>query len=278
LGLALRAGFISMVTSFVAQDVLGGVTSNNGAASAGSPSGLGMGGLQSGVSESESLVQYAQTTLPGITVSSAQLPCASTLVGCTPAMAGSGASSSAAAAGISASRMIENTISLIPGVYFGNLATKHYQAGNYPLAGLATIGSVGDVAFSIYMGPFAIGARSGAATLWLNWQRHHPIPEFLGGKSIQYLHGLDQPVHAEFHMLLNQNLAEAGFPRTLVHGGSAADWAEYMVANPGSQELALGATLDAARVIDRVYGTSITQYTWRNLMYQRYTPIPRLGQ
>jgi hypothetical protein len=71
LGLALRAGFISMVTTFVAQDVLGGIRSNNGPVAStdwGQPSGLGMSGLQSAGTQSRSLVQYAQTVLPQLHV------------------------------------------------------------------------------------------------------------------------------------------------------------------------------------------------------------------
>jgi hypothetical protein len=83
LGLALRAGFFSMVTSFITQQVMQGMTSGNGAASAGAPSGLGMGGLQTVATQSSSLVEYAQVQLPGIVVTTPPLGMCITLT-CAP--------------------------------------------------------------------------------------------------------------------------------------------------------------------------------------------------
>jgi hypothetical protein len=105
--------------------------------------------------------------------------------------------------------------------------------------------------------------------------RHHPLPKFLGGDTIQDLEDLAPNVHREFHRSLAARLKQAGIPLNVGgRGGSAADWARYMTANPGSQRKAFDAVLDASRQIDQQYGTSITEAVWRNVMNKAFTQFP----
>jgi len=105
-------------------------------------------------------------------------------------------------------------------------------------------------------------------------ERHHPLPKFLGGSDRQLLTNLDSKTHTEFHRLLQEKLKGAGIPLNVGgRGGSAADWARYMTANPGSQRKAFDAVLGAARAIDAKHGTTITQDVWNNIVGQRFTPL-----
>jgi RHS repeat-associated protein len=104
---------------------------------------------------------------------------------------------------------------------------------------------------------------------------HHPIPQFLGGNAKQELTQLPQPIHTEFHQVLNQNLKDAGIPLNVGGvGGSRENWIDYMLANPGTQNTALDAVLDASRAVDQKYGTNITQDVWRNLMDDNFRQLP----
>jgi len=104
---------------------------------------------------------------------------------------------------------------------------------------------------------------------------HHPLPKFLGGDANQLLSKLDPNIHQEFHQILRQNLKDAGIPLNVGgRGGSAADWAEYMQLNPGAQRAAFDSVLNASRVIDKKYGTQITQDVWMNVMQGNFTPFP----
>jgi hypothetical protein len=106
-------------------------------------------------------------------------------------------------------------------------------------------------------------------------QGHHALPKFLGGDAKQVLSNIDSGVHSELHSVLRQNLKDAGIPLNVGgRGGSAADWARYMNANPGAQRTAFDAVLDASRAVDARNGTSITQDVWRNIMSDRFTPFP----
>lgn len=97
----------------------------------------------------------------------------------------------------------------------------------------------------------------------------------MGGDAKQVLSKIDSGVHSELHSVLRQNLKDAGIPLNVGgRGGSAADWARYMNANPGAQRTALDAVLDASRAVDARNGTSITQDVWRNIMSDRFTPFP----
>jgi hypothetical protein len=104
---------------------------------------------------------------------------------------------------------------------------------------------------------------------------HHSLPKFLGGFVNQVLTKLSNPIHKEFHALLRENLKNAGIPLNVGgNGGSAADWARYMTANPDAQKKAFDAVLAASREIDMKYGTSIVQDVWRNLIGGNFTPYP----
>jgi hypothetical protein len=101
------------------------------------------------------------------------------------------------------------------------------------------------------------------------------LPKFLGGDAQQILSKLNPKIHSELHSILRQNLREAGIPLNVGgRGGSAADWARYMNANPGAQRTAFDAVLDALRAIDVKYGTRVTQDVWRNVMNGSFTPFP----
>ena len=104
---------------------------------------------------------------------------------------------------------------------------------------------------------------------------HHAIPKFLGGHAKQILSKLEPAVHIEFHQVLRQKLADAGFPLNVGgKDGTKIDWARYMNANPGSQQKALDAVLNSSREIDAKYGTSITQAVWTNLINGHFTSYP----
>jgi hypothetical protein len=98
-----------------------------------------------------------------------------------------------------------------------------------------------------------------------NNERHHPIPEFLGGRLRQALHSLDQATHDAFHIELDQTLRRRGFPLSGLNG-SAEDWADHFRRYPGSQREAFDALLEAARHVDYKLGTSVTSAIWDNLL------------
>jgi hypothetical protein len=104
---------------------------------------------------------------------------------------------------------------------------------------------------------------------------HHAIAKFLGGNKLQNLAHIPRSVHRELHSLLRSELRSAGIPLSVGgKGGSAADWARYMAANPGSQAVAFDAILNASRAIDTKWGTNTVQSFWRNLMSGNFTPYP----
>jgi len=106
-------------------------------------------------------------------------------------------------------------------------------------------------------------------------QGHHGIPKFLGGFNDQDLTKLDPKIHAELHAILRENLKAAGIPLPVGGpAGSAEAWAQYFQFNPGAQRAAFDAVLDASRVIDAKYGTTVTQDVWRNLTQGNFTPYP----
>jgi hypothetical protein len=96
---------------------------------------------------------------------------------------------------------------------------------------------------------------------------HHPIPKFLGGAVNQVLATVPESVHRDFHRLLRQNLRKAGLPLNVGgRGGSAADWARYFNANPGTQRIALDVVMNTSRAIDYKHGTQITHAVWQNVV------------
>jgi len=91
----------------------------------------------------------------------------------------------------------------------------------------------------------------------------------------QGLTTLSRPIHVEFHALLRENLKNAGIPLNVGgRGGSAADWARYMTANPDAQKKAFEAVLKASRAIDVKHGTNIVQGVWSNLINGYFTAYP----
>ena len=104
---------------------------------------------------------------------------------------------------------------------------------------------------------------------------HHPIPKFLGGDINQSLSKVSPEIHLEFHKWLRHYLREANIPLPVGGpGGSAADWARFMIANLGSQRKALDAVLRASRGIDAKHGLRITLDVWKNLMEGAFTLYP----
>jgi hypothetical protein len=109
----------------------------------------------------------------------------------------------------------------------------------------------------------------------ISTELHHSLPKFLGGFVDQVLTKLSKPVHKDFHSLLRENLKNAGIPLNVGgRGGSAADWARYMTADPDAQKKAFDAVLEASRAIDVKHGTNIVQDVWRNLIGGNFTPYP----
>jgi hypothetical protein len=104
---------------------------------------------------------------------------------------------------------------------------------------------------------------------------HHPIPKFLGGDISQSLSKVGPEIHREFHKWLLRYLREAKIPLNVGgRGGSAADWARYMIANPGSQRKVLDAVLRASRGIDVKHGLQITLDVWKSLIEGAFTLYP----
>jgi hypothetical protein len=95
------------------------------------------------------------------------------------------------------------------------------------------------------------------------FQGHHPIPKYLGGKVNQWFSIIHKNIHREFHENLAKNLKEAfeklGLRTPSTSNGSAANWARFMKANPGSQRHAFDTLLSTSRATDAKYGTNITQ-------------------
>jgi hypothetical protein len=102
--------------------------------------------------------------------------------------------------------------------------------------------------------------------LALPFDRHHPLPKFLGGNTEQLLYKLPKEFHKEFHAVLREDLKAAGLTLPIGgKGGSTDEWLQHFFRNPGSQAKGLDAVLKASRTIDKKYGTSLTQSVWSNL-------------
>jgi hypothetical protein len=126
----------------------------------------------------------------------------------------------------------------------------------------------------------AIGvtAKRGRQGTWLarvanRIEKHHAIPKFLGGGKWQRLARLPKHVHDEFHHLLRENLARAGFPRNMLFGGKTGSkdaWRRTFGENPAAFRLAYDAIVDASRTIDYRYSTDLVSSFWREIMKGRF--------
>lgn len=106
-------------------------------------------------------------------------------------------------------------------------------------------------------------------------QAHHVIPKFLGGLDPQRLAHLTTEAHNGFHQILRARLRAHGIdlPIGTVHGSTAA-WAAYFRANPGSQLSAFTAVLEASRLTDAAYGSSLVREFWLNIANGNFRSIP----
>lgn len=109
------------------------------------------------------------------------------------------------------------------------------------------------------------------------FDKHHPLPKFLGGDTDQLLAKIPRTIHKDFHAVLREELRAAGF--TLPVGsvkGSRAVWFKELSSSPELQGRAFDAVLKASRGIDKKHGTEITQWVWRNLVGDNYLHIPQV--
>jgi hypothetical protein len=107
------------------------------------------------------------------------------------------------------------------------------------------------------------------------FDRHHPLPMFLGGEEEQVRAIIPKSVHDEFHSLLRTELRDAGFRLNIGSpSGSTPKWREMFEKNAGSQGKAFDAVLKASRAIDMKHGTEITQKVWENLAGKRFLYFP----
>lgn len=109
----------------------------------------------------------------------------------------------------------------------------------------------------------------------LGFEKHHAIPEFLGGHHKQLTHGLPKQLHNEYHSLLRQELRKQGLPLNVGgKGGGTPQWFQHFQQNAGAQQKALDAVLDAARRLDVKHGTDVVGTFWRNITAGNFTPTP----
>jgi len=97
-------------------------------------------------------------------------------------------------------------------------------------------------------------------------EAHHVIPKFLGGIDPQRLAHLTPEAHAGFHQILRARLLARGIDLPIGGvTGSTAVWRAFFTANPGSQFTAFGAVLEASKLTDSAYGTSLVREFWLNI-------------
>ena len=125
------------------------------------------------------------------------------------------------------------------------------------------------------------GIAKGLAKVMMN--NHHPLPKFLGGDRVQNYIRIPHNVHEAYHKLLHERLQAKGFPLGGLggSGNSASDWADYFRANPGSQDKAFEAVLEAARAVDVSFGdeivktgTTMSQAAWKMIIEGKFTQYP----
>ncbi len=114
------------------------------------------------------------------------------------------------------------------------------------------------------------------AFLALKFDRHHPLPKFLGGDVEQLLAKVPTDIHQEFHDVLREELKAAGLNLPIGgRNGSSQAWAEYLSKDAARQGIAFDAVLKASRAIDAKHGTSITDSVWKNLVGQNFMLFPK---
>ena len=108
------------------------------------------------------------------------------------------------------------------------------------------------------------------------FDRHHPLPMFLGGHQEQLLSKIPKSVHEEFHASLRQELRAKGL-NLRIGGpeGSRDDWAVYLGKDATMQGKAFDAVLQASRAMDAKHGTSITEWVWKNLIGEKFFVFPK---
>ncbi len=113
--------------------------------------------------------------------------------------------------------------------------------------------------------------------LGMPFDKHHPIPKFLGGDDVGQLYAtIPRKVHHEFNSVLSSELKAAGLPLP-VGGkkGAAPLWEKLFTDHPELQEKAIDAILKASRAIDAKHGTSITESVWKNIIGKNFTYVGR---
>ena len=107
--------------------------------------------------------------------------------------------------------------------------------------------------------------------------RHHPILKVIGGFDKQKLASIDAVLsHRPFHKQFAANLKSAGFPLNPLGGGSknsAAAFAAYFQANPGSQRKVFDVLIRTAREFDIDNGTDVLAYVKHNIVRGNYKRI-----
>ena len=114
------------------------------------------------------------------------------------------------------------------------------------------------------------------SVLKLKFDRHHPLPKFLGGETKQLLYSLPKPIHDELHAILREELKAAGF--TLPVGGvkgSTEAWTELLSGDVVKQGKAFNAIVRASRAVDVKHGTQVQSWVWKNAMGKHLYVAPR---
>ena len=107
------------------------------------------------------------------------------------------------------------------------------------------------------------------------FDRHHPLPKFLGGDLDQIRAAIPRSVHKQFHDELRKELKAAGFDLPIGSpAGGTEKWLKHFGKNPGSQTKAFNAVLKASGTIDSQHGTNIGDFVIKNLMGDSFLVIP----
>ena len=106
-------------------------------------------------------------------------------------------------------------------------------------------------------------------------EAHHVIPRFLGGLDPQKLSHLTPEAHKGFHQILRARLKAADIDLPIGgRTGSTDAWERYFRANPGSQAKAFNAVLEASKLTDDAFGSSLVRDFWLNIANGTFRSIP----